>query len=251
MKQFMMLLKLEYDGMFLPLGVIIAVMAALQLVLFGWRLHEAGNHASLSHVLDLARVSIVFAIAFACILALMGARLIRNYMPSKNIYALLALPIKRGNIYMAKLTATLLAGFMLLAAQMALLLIFSALMEMRETSSVGHEVTRRGADLYLSLLDVSLLRILFPPDLFSLVFSILGFFGTICVALYVAVGLKAGKRLGSIFFAAFWLALMLFTFPLYIYSWGSSVVKLIIMIIITIVAGYKGMKLFESGEVTG
>ena len=251
MKRFLQLLKLEYDGMFLPLGIILGAMAVLQLVLFGWRLRAADAHAPLSYVIDTAGIYIVFAIAFAGILALTAARLIRNFMPSKSIYALLSLPIKRGHVYLAKLAATLLAGFMLLAAQMALLLAFSALMGMRSTDNIGFEVSRRNADLYLSLLDVSFLRMLFPPNLFSLMFSVFGYFGSVCVALYATVGFKAGRRNDTVFIAIFWLALMFFTFPLYGYSGASSLIKLIIMIVVILVACRKGRRLFESGEVAG
>ena len=251
MKRFLLLLKLEYDGMFLPLSVILTAMTVLQLALFGRRLQRAGATAPLSYVIDIAGIDIVFAIAFICILILMAARLVRNYMPSKSIYALLTLPVSRRHIYLAKLTATFLAGAVLTAAQMALLLIFSMLMGMRSADSTGVEAARRGADLYLSLLDVNFLRMLFPPDLFSFVFSVAGFLGSVCVGLYVAVGLKSGRRYGAVLIGVFWLAIMLFSFPLSDYVQWANIFKLLVMIIIICVAGLKGSKLFESSEVAG
>ena len=250
MKRFLVLFKLEYDGVFLPLCIIAAVMSALQLALFGWRLGEAGTHAPLSYAIDTARISIVFAIAYVSMLALMTARFVRNYMPSKSIYALLTLPVKRNWVYMAKLAAALLAGFMLLAAQMVLMMIFSALMGMRNICPMGHEVTRRSADLYLALLDVGFLRMLFPPDLFSLMFSVFVFFGSICVVFYVVVGIKSGRGYNMIGIVVLWLLLMLISFPLSDYSRSNNIMKMIAMIFAVIMAVKHGTKLFVSAEVT-
>ena len=251
MKRFFHLLKLEYDGVFLPQCIIIAVMAVLQMLLFSWRLRRLDTHAPLSHVIDTANIYIVFAIAYVCLLALMAARLIRNYMPSKSIYALFTLPVKRGQVYLAKLASALLASFMLLSAQMVMLMIFSVLMRTRRVCVFGLEATQRGADLYLALLDVSFLRMLFPPDLFSLLFSVFVFFGTVWVTFYVVVCLKSGRKYDAIGVGAFWLVLMLATFPLSDYSRSVNVLKLAAMIVYTIVTGIKGIKLFESAEVVG
>jgi len=249
MKRFIKLLELEYDGMFFPLGIIIAVMAVLQLTLFGIAMRDNfQTYAPLSYLIDNANISIVFAIAYVCLLVLMGARLVRNYTPSKSIYVLLTLPIKRGHVYLAKLTATLLAGLVLMAAQMLLLLLLSALSG-TQGGNAWLEAPRRNADLYLSLLDVRFLRMIFPPEPFALVFSVFGFFGSICITLYCAVMLKASRKRHAIILAAVWLALMLFTFPLSDNTRGMNIIKLGVMIIIVFATNIKGIKLFESGEV--
>ena len=205
----------------------------------------------LSYYVD-GSISIIFAVAFICLLALTGARLAMNFTPSKSMYALLTLPVKRGHVFLAKLTSSLLAGFMLLAAQIALLLIFYALVGMRGASTFNElEIGRRYADLYLSLLDASFLRTLFPPDPFSLAFSLFGFGGTICVTLYTATLVKTGKWFRAMVLAAVWLALLLSIFPLTAYPRYFNLIKLTLMIVIPLITSVRGIKLFETGEVAG
>ena len=267
MKRFLILLKLEYDSIFIPLCMIITIMASLQLILIGHRLRYIDGHISLALLVDAGNIPIVFAIAFICLLALIAARLAANFTPSKSMYALLTLPIKRRHVYLAKLTASFIAGFMLLAAQMVLLLVFNALagsgrhnesselmwmmVLLRNTpGAVEFEMARRYGDLYLSLLDSFFLRTLFPPDLFSLAFSLLAFFGSISVMLYTAVIFISGKRSG-VSRAVIWLAFLLLTFPLADYAHTFNLIKLVFLIIITYASVIKGSRLFEKGEVTG
>ena len=249
MKRFTILLKLEYDGVFLPLCVIIALMAILQSSLFGWRLRGARGHEPLAYFIDVGGIPIVFAIAFAGLLGLIAARLVMNFMPSKSIYALLTLPIKRKQIYMAKLLSVALAGFVLLAAQMALILVFHMLLGGQEPESIWLQYPRRNADLYLSLLDSGFLRMVFPPDILSLLFALAGFFGSICVTFYVAVAVKAGCKWHGILAALIWLGLLLFTFPITDSARWVNNFRFLLMIGISVAATVKGIRLFESGEV--
>ncbi|MCL2379138.1 MAG: hypothetical protein FWC77_08450 [Defluviitaleaceae bacterium] len=252
MKRFLILLKLEYDGMFLPLCAIIGLMSVLQLGLFGRRLRATGGHMPLAYLIDVGGIPIAFAIGFICLLALIWVRLTMNYTTSKSMYALLALPVKRGYVYLAKLAASLLGGFMLLAAQMALLMVFNAIAGMRAVSTHDEfEIARRQGDLYLTLLDSNFLRMLFPPDLYSLAFSMFAFAGSISIMLYLAAMSRARKWLYAALLATAWLVLLLVTFPLTDYTWTVNVFKLLLLIIVPFVAGVKGIRLFVNGEVTG
>ena len=244
MKGLFTLFKLEYDGMFLATWVIVGVMAVLQLVMFGWRLARVTGNENLAEIIELSGVHIIFAIGFAGLLGLIGARLAMNYTPSKSMYALLTLPVHRGHIYLAKLAAALFACFVFVVSQMVLLVIFSAW-------HGALDITRRNADLYLTLLDTSFLRMIFPPHLFSLVFSLLGVGGSACVALYVAVRLRVGQKRYAVIVAALWLAVLLVTFPLINNPLLFNIIFMLCMIVIPWVASIRGVKLFESGEVAG
>lgn len=258
MKRFLILFKLEYGRIFAPLLILIAVMAVLQTVLFTWRFTRASGIGSLSFFIESAGVHIVFAFAFMCLLALVATSLAMNYMPSKSMYALLTLPVKRSHVYLSKLSAALIAGFMLISAQMLLLLLFSLFMRipvtcvpfLRDRFTDDFELIRRSADLYLSLLDVGFLRILFPPNVFSLMFSIAGLFGSLCVTLYfVTKIISGGNKIEAIIAVAFWLGLLLVTFPLHDGSLGRNVFCLIMMAALSIVSCFEGIKYFVSGEV--
>ena len=252
MKRFLLLLKLEYEGMFFPLCIIVAVMAALQLLLFGRRLRSALGFESLAYFVETGSTAIVFAVMFAALLALIGARLAMNYTPSKSIYALLTLPVGRRQVYLAKLAAALLAGFVLIAAQMVLLLIFYYFTARQDAGFYGEfGLGIPHGDLYLSLLRASFLRILFPPELLSLAFSLSGFFGTICMILYVAAKLKSGSKLFAVIVPAVWLALLLIAFPLYENGPGFNIVILALLVAVPVAVSIKGIKLFETGEVAG
>ena len=244
MKRFFVLLKREYDVLFLPLCIIIAVLAVSQFILFGIALRSWYFYAPFSHYVNSSRVSAVFLIAFVSLLVLVGVTFIRNYTPSKSIYALLTIPVKRGHVYLAKLAAAGLAGLMLLAVQMVLILLIFAQFQI-----FGRNAGVRNADLYLSLLDVGFLRLMFPPDLLSLVLMLLGFFGTICITLFIAVKLKCGNVIFSIILAAVWVVLLLRTFPLGEFTLIGNIIALAIMLIIPIFATGRGTTLFESGEV--
>jgi len=243
-KKFLILLKLEYEGMFLPLCIIVAIMVVLQPILFGSVLRGDYINAPFSHYVNSSRISAAFAIAYGGLLVLMGVRFLRNYTPSKSIYALLTIPVKRRDVYMAKLAAAAIAGFVLLAAQLILILFI-----FMQFQVFSQNADTRNADLYLSLLDVGFLRLLFPPDLFSLVFTLLGFFGSICVTFYVAVKLKSGGAGFAIILAAGWLALLLLIFPFGNFTWLGNFVALVPMFAVPIGATVRGIKLFESGEV--
>ena len=252
MKRFMALFKLEYEGMFLPLWVIVLAMAVLQSALFGWRLSRAARNENLASLIEASGVPVVFAIAFASLLGLVGVRLAMNYAPSKSMYALLTLPVSRGHVYLAKLTAALLAGFVLLAAQMVLLVVFSLLVGAYDSGAhYAGITTRRHADLYLSLLDTGFLRMLFPPDLISLAFSLAGYLGSVCVSLYVAARLKTGNRRYTVILTVAWLAVILFSFPLIHNVRSINVVMFSLMVIIPVAASIRGIILFESGAVAG
>jgi len=230
--------------MFLPLCIIVATMAVLQLILFGNALRDDYINAPFSHYVNSSRISAIFAIAYTGLLVLLGMRFIRNYTPSKNIYALLTLPIKRGDVYMVKLASTAIAGLVLLATQLiVILLIFM------QFQIFSQNADTRNADLYLALLDVGFLRLLFPPDAFSLIFTLLSFFGTICVTFYIAVKLKSGGANLAIIIAAGWLAFLLLTFPFGNFTRLGNLVVLIIMLSVPIGTTARGIKLFESGEV--
>lgn len=242
MKIFLILLKHEYDGMFLPLAIIVAIMAVLQLILFGGALRGDYINAPFSHYVNSAGISSVFAVAYAGLLVLMGIRFLRNYTPAKSIYALLTLPVKRQHIYMTKLVAALFAGLVLLAAQMLLILIIFL-----QFRIFGQDI--RNANLYLSLLEVGFLRLLFPPDVFSLIITLLSFFGSICVTFFIAAKLKSGRIISPIFLAIAWLLLMLTAFPIGHFTTPTNIFILILMITIPFAASIRGIKLFESGEV--
>lgn len=244
MKQFLILLKLEYDGIFLPLCIIVIILATLQIILFGSALRGDYINAPFSHFVNSSRISGVFAVAYAGLLVLIGVRFMRNYTPSKSIYALLTLPIKRGHVYLAKLAAATTAGLVLLTAQLILVLLAFIQFQI-----FGQSAGLRSAELYLALLDVGFLRLLFPPDVFSLIITLLGFFGSICVTFFVAVKFKSGGIISPIILAMAWLALMLSSFPIGRFTTQTNIFILILLITIPFAASIRGIKLFESGEV--
>lgn len=250
MNRFIALLKLEYDRIFLPLLINISAMAVIQVLLFSLGWQEAQRGVPLSYLISSSGIPIVFAIGFGSLLALIGVSIAKNYMPSKSIYALLTLPIKRSHVYLTKLTAILLAGFVFIAAQMVLLLIFSGITAYASAAfgaQTSFDAARRQADLYLALLDVRFLRMIFPPDLFSLAFSILGVVGTFCVALYVGVMAAAGKRGFGIEAVAAWVLLLIYTFPISDYSRANNTVTLGLMLWVSLVVTIRGVRLFNSG----
>jgi len=219
-------------------------LTVLQHILSGNALRGDYNNAPFSHFVNSSRISAVFAIAYAGLLVLLGVRFFRNYTPSKSIYALLTLPIKRGDVYISKLVAAAIAGFVLLATQLiVILLIFMQFQIFSQNAGI------RNADLYLALLDVGFLRLLFPPDVFSLIFTLLSFFGTVCVTFFIAVKLKSGGAGLTIILAAGWLALLLLTFPLGNFTQLDNFAVFILMVATPIIATIRGIKLFESGEV--
>jgi len=251
-KRFYTLLKLEYDGLFFPLCIIVAAMAVLQLGLYVRMLQGTEGHVPLAHLIDAGGIPIAFAIAFVCLLVLVAARLAMNYTPSKSMYALLTLPIKRWHVYMAKLASSLLAGFMLLVVQVVLLMAFHALAGMRDASvHGGYEIARRHGDLYLSMLYSNFLRMLFPPGWFARVFFIFGYGGSISVMLFCAAKFKTGNTHAAIATAVGWLILLMHSFVLTDYSQFFGIVRFVLIIGYPISACIEGIKLFEKGEVTG
>jgi len=227
-------------------------MALLQGLLFGRSLQDFGNHISLATIINASRINIVFAIAFVSLLAFVALRFIMNYTPSKSIYALLTLPIKRKHVYWAKLVAALLAGVVLLAAQMLLILVFNTITSGQEASVLGeYEIVRRNADLYLTLLDSSFLRMLFPPDIYSLLFTVFGLFGSISVMLYVTVAAKAGKKASAFVSAGVWITALFLIFPLPENTLFFGNLGLTLMVAYLFATCKQGIKLFEKGEVTG
>jgi hypothetical protein len=252
MKRFMVLLKWEYNGIFLPLCVIAGAMAALQTVLFLWQMRGASYHVPLSYLIINANIPIVFAVAFTSTLAFSGVNLFMNFTPSKSMYALLTLPGKRKRVYQAKLTAGMLAGAVLVAAQMSLVLLFAWMMGpgVLRTLTGGMDVPRN-ADLYLALLEVPFLRMLFPPGIFARVVALVGIGGSVCVASYISAAVKAGRRRAPIITAVIWPGLLLFAFPLAEASRRMNIIVLALMAIIVYAVYRMGIKLFETGEVTG
>ena len=254
MKRFTLLLKHEYDILFRPLSITIGVMAVLQLFLFILQLRDVGRSAPLALVIDNSAVMWIFAIAYACLLGSIIASFVMNYTPAKSIYALLTLPIKRTHVYWAKLSSALLAGFVLLAAQMALVLLFS-LFTSRPDTFTDHSsreiipLLYRSADLYLSLLTSQSLRILFPPDIVGAVFSVVGYFGTIAMALFVAVQVAAGNKGAAIGVIVSWLALIMLVVQQNLFLTGVNIIALVCMVFTCVLVSKKSANCFTTGRV--
>ena len=79
-----------------------------------------------SHYVNNSGIGIAFFGAYAGLLMLFSVQFVRNYIPSKNIYALFAMPVRRAYVYLAKLAAAGLAGLTLLVAQLVLILLIFA-----------------------------------------------------------------------------------------------------------------------------
>jgi len=254
MKRFTILLKHEYEILFRPLRITIAVMAALQFIFFLLQLSDFGRSAPLSFLIDNSAIMWTFAIAYVSLLGSIVASFVMNYTPSKSIYALLTLPVKRTHVYWAKLGAALLAGFVLLATQMALALVFS-LFTGRPDTFIDHStgeiipILYRSADLYLSLLTSDFLRVLLPPDITGAVLSALGYFGTIVITLFVAVQVAAGNRGEAIGVLVGWLTIVTGVAQRNLYWTGTTIIALVGMVTICIIIIKKGAKMFTTGRV--
>ena len=253
MKRFYALLGLEFAGLFPPLCALVGVMAALEAVLYGLALWNVEKNVPFTYLIDSSGIAFVFVLAMAVLLTLVALRFAQNYAPSKSIYALLTLPVRRERVYFAKLIASLLAGFCVVAAQLALLLL--ALTAYARIPVIGvyppqHRSDGKNAILYLALLDSRFLRLLVPPDAFSLAFSLSILCGAVCLTLSVSARVRAGLTVRVVVMAAVWLSLVSFTFPLTDYKLWHSVVKLVLFIIIPFAASVAGARVFRSGEAT-
>lgn len=252
MKRYNTLLNLEFNALFLPLCVLTGVMAVIEAILFGMALWYVDVEAPFAYLLDSSGIPIVFALAFAALLMLISLRFAQNYAPSKSIYALLTLPVRREQVYLAKLSASLLAGFCIVAAQLALLLLALAAFKNIPVFSWHPPVYRgngKSAMLYLALLDSRFLRMLFPPDVFSLAFSLSVLCGVVCLALSVSAQARSGQTARVVITAAVWLLLVLVTFPLADYKLLQSILKLAALVIFPFSVSIRGMSVFKSGEV--
>jgi hypothetical protein len=107
----------------------------------------------------------------------------------------------------------------------------------------------RRANLYLALLDSGFLRLIFPPDAFSLAFSVGTLVGALCLALCVPAQVKAGRKGAASVMAVLWLLLVLLTFPLENYKFWHSAVKLVLLAVCPFVFSVLGARVFTSGEV--
>ena len=253
MKQFLTLAKWEYNGMLLPLLGIVGSMAALQFILFRFALRRAEPHVPFSFLLGQANIWIVFALAFVAVLVLVGLRLLMNFTPSKSIYALLTLPGARKRVYQAKLAAAVLAMLVLVAVQLVLLPVLYEIKGWlgQEALSRGFPFTPRGADFYLTLLEDAVLRRFFPPTLFARLVALVAIVGSVCLALYVAVALKARRVKNAVIFTILWLGLLLVgTMPSNDGPF-SATFFFAGMLLSAYTMGRLGVDLFESGEIAG
>jgi hypothetical protein len=146
---------------------------------------------------------------------------------------------------MARLTAFLLAAAVLLAVQMLVLLVIS---QTGYWPQIGR-LSRRSADLYFTLLEIPLLRILFPTEGFAVIMSAAAIGGTVCVALFAAASVKAMKLVAPGIISAVWVILLMIIFPLTESTGGSSWVMLAFMVLTVVIATGFGINLYESGEV--
>lgn len=252
MKRYYTLLNLEFTVLFTPLCVLIGIMAVIETILFGLILWYAENNAPFAYLLDASGVPIVFALTFAALLMLISLRFAQNYTPSKSIYTLLTLPVKREHVYLAKLMASLLAGFCIVAAQLALLLFAFAVyrhIPVFGWQASGYRSDGKSAILYLSLMNSRFFHLLFPPDVFSFAFSLSVLCGAICLALSASAQTRSGRTAKVVITAAVWLLLVLITFPLTDYKLYQSIIKLIVLVIFPFSVSISGMSVFKSGEV--
>jgi|GEM_PF-2219389 len=251
MKKFMTLVKWEYNGVFLPLCVIIGVMGLVQVLLFYRVLQGAARNVPLSYLIQQANVSVLFVVAFAVLMVLIGVRLLFNFMPSKSMYALLTLPGSREDVYLAKLMAMWLALLVLVAAQ-GLVLMGLGFLAGQEGLRGGFGMAgRRGADFYLALLEVPFLRMVFPATGFGRALAVVTLGGTVSVVLYVVTAVKSGYVKGPVIAAALWLGLFLILFPFANNPMRMNVFIFVVMVIFTFCVNKFGMKLFDTGEVAG
>ncbi|MCL2604993.1 MAG: hypothetical protein FWD90_10985 [Defluviitaleaceae bacterium] len=245
MKKFLMLVRWEYSGMFGWLCAIAGGMAALQFILINLRIYDGGVVVPLSQAIRESRASVVFFIAFAVLMGLIAARLFMGFATSKSIYVLLALPGKRKHIYQSKLAAAGVAAGVLVAAQMAV--VKAAEIRMGLTG----DSLRRGADFYLTLLDIPFLRMIYPATGLTVFAALTVLFGSVCVVLYAATAVKAKRYKGSIIATVLWMGTLLLSFPLHENLRSINTFRLTVMLVIAVAVTKMGMALFESGEVAG
>lgn len=234
MRRWYTLFHMEYARLFPPLCVIIGLMAALEMVLFGvTSVFWENINVPLAFHYDGSGVPFVFFAAFAALTMVMALR----FAPARSLYALFTLPVPRSHVYLAKLAAGLLASLCIIAVQMGLLLVFSAW-------SPGI----RNAALYLALLDSWFLRAFFPPEPFSLAFSLSVWAGMISLVPAASTYGRAGKVHTIIGIMAVWLLLVAFSFPVTQYKLLHSVIKLVLLAAFPIAVSMGGVRLFTSGE---
>ena len=260
--KFLTLVKQEYNAIFTPLLIIAGMMAVMQLMFIFTAMGGASVHDPLSHVLGEGSLLFFFLLGVAGLAGLIGARMILHFTPSKSMYALLTLPVSRAQVYLAKLMTYWLAALVLIAVQLLLILLFDRMAGLLmldtaiyrtgiEGSANTYLSGRRGADLYLTILENDFLRIIAPTQLLSILMSITAIGGSVCVVLFVSAAVKARRFISPIISSAIWLGLVVITFPLANSTNGASFVILFFMLVTAVVTTLMGMDLFESGEVTG
>jgi hypothetical protein len=215
-----MLVKWEYNRIFLPLCIIIGVMAVVTIILFLLQLWRAESHMPLSYLLETAKIPTVMFVAFVLVGGLMGGKIHLGLASSTN-YALFTLPIKRKRIYQARMTVWFIAWLVLYAAQMMLVLLFHSLVGWFETfiwldpifNGAGEAVSRRGADLYLTLLELDNSMIFFSVSGMGHLFNLALYSGWVCLTLYMETSIRARKIRDFSVILGVWIIIMLIIFP--------------------------------------
>lgn len=259
MKRFGTLFALEYRGLFPPLCALIGVLCVLENVLFSVTRASNKTSVALGHVLDMSGVPIVFAAVFAAFLGLVAFRFMRGYAPSKSMYALLILPVRRTQVYGAKLAAALLAALTLIAAQIGVLLMLRGLyqaipyVELPNGAGGFRPVfyEARYTSLYLALLESKFLRIFFPPDAYSMIFSVTVLLGLVCMAVSIPALIKVGWIWQSLLLMVSWAFLAIISFPLAGHPLWVSNLLLMFLLWSPILSTFVGSRVFHSGEVAG
>lgn len=251
MKSLYILIKLEYYRLLLPTCTLMAITAFFEIILFEIALEKAGTNTPLAYLIDTSGIPIVFFISFLALLSLTVFCFIQNYTPSKNIYALLSLPVRREYVYYSKLISSFITMLYLTVMQLGLLMIAVKVYNhvITNRSSSAYEAISQNAVLYITLLRSQFLRILFPPDIYSLMFSIFGLIGAVCLTLSVSTHIKAGNIKKAEIFTILWLFLILNTFPLTDYKQFHNNIKLCLLAVFPYYVSLSGIKIFITGEV--
>jgi len=147
------------------------------------------------NLISISGVPIVFYICFTMILASCIYSVLSNYIGSKSIYTLMTLPQNRSYIYLSKLFTGITSILMLIAAQFISIFcgyaLFSTSIGTYEDSVLKLEKPVNA--LFLAFIRSDFLRMLFPLNIESLIYTATIFISIICSIYYVIYGIQARK----------------------------------------------------------
>lgn len=200
--------------------------------------------ARFERLVDGSGIPVAFVCAFVCLIALQMFSLLRGFLHTKSIYALLTLPMNRRWIYLSKLAAALIGILCLWSLQLVLILWYHALFAAKFSEAMA-----RGS-LYLSFFRSNFLKTVFPPEPVSALTALMTMFALTAFVLSIAVNVKAGK-----YWQWIWVLLLSAYHASELFSRlqisiGVGLLQLLMLVLLLVACVSLGIQSLKCGEVS-